>query len=79
MSSTGFGGDVLVRDGDGEERWEVKRRAGGFLKIYRWLQDVAVLAFRGDREEWIVVMRLEDYLLDVRRGRSDDTERFGGL
>ncbi len=22
MSSTGFGGDVLVRDGDGEARWK---------------------------------------------------------
>jgi len=73
MSSTGFGGDVLVGEppvpGRGgmvlgpEQRWEVKRRRG-FASIYKWLEDAAVLAFRGDRGEWIVTMRLDTYLKD---------------
>ena len=45
-----------------EEQWEVKRRAQGFRRIYEWLQDCQVLAFRGDRKEWIVCIRLDDLI-----------------
>ena len=61
MSATGFAGDVLVKDGLGEERWEVKRRSQGFKKIYDWLSDASVVAVRSDRNGWIVCMRLEDW------------------
>jgi len=80
MSSTGFGGDILVTKREPclcprgpnacshwggeinvEKKWECKRRRG-FASIYKWLEDAAVLAFRGDRGEWIVTMRLSDYL-----------------
>ena len=43
-----------------EEIYEVKRRAGAFKLIYRWLEDCHVIAFRGDRQEWIVCLRLKD-------------------
>ena len=71
MSSTGFGGDVLVRDGDGESRWEVKRRGQGFKKIERWLEDAQVLAFRGDRQEWYATLRLSA-LIELMRGAEED-------
>jgi len=74
MWATGFGGDLLVGEAPvshgnilfeagTEVRWEVKRRRG-FASIYKWLEDAAVLAFRGDRGEWVVVLRLDDYLKD---------------
>ena len=66
MKETGFGGDVLADFGRGEKKLEVKRRGQGFARIYRWLEDAYAVAFRGDREEWIVVMRLED-LLELRK------------
>ena len=70
MSATGFGGDVLVRDGDGEARWEVKRRGQGFKRIERWLEDAAVVAFRGDRQEWFATLRLDD-LIELMRGQLE--------
>lgn len=51
-------------DTDSEERWEVKVRSQGFKQIYKWLEDNAVLAVRSDRHEWIVCMKLKDYLED---------------
>jgi len=46
----------------GESQWEVKRRAQGFQRIYDWLKDCQVLAFRTDCNGWLVCMRLEDYV-----------------
>ena len=76
MAATGFGGDVLVEDAcaancripsehhHAEERWEVKRRGRAWVQLQRWLQDAAVVAFRSDRGEWMVCMRLADYARD---------------
>ena len=71
MSKTGFGGDVLVRDGagDGEARWEVKRRGQGFKRIEGSLCDAEVVAFRGDRQEWFVCLRLAMIFPFRLRGR----------
>lgn len=64
MKASGFGGDVLVQDGDGEQAWEVKRRGHGFKRIEAWLEDAAAVAFRTDRGRWCVCLRLADYLRD---------------
>jgi len=71
-SSPDMTGDLLVKHpeydtynacvSDKERKWEVKRRSSGFKLPYRWLKNCDVVAFRGDRKEWIVVMRLEDWL-----------------
>lgn len=47
-----------------EERWEVKRRANGegFALINRWIKDSYALLLRQDRGEWLVVIRLRDYI-----------------
>lgn len=47
-----------------EERVEVKRRANGegFATINRWIADSHMLVMRGDRGEWLVVMRLRDFI-----------------
>lgn len=42
-------------------RWQVKRR-GARVVIYGWLEGFDRLAVRSDREGWLVVMRLEDYV-----------------
>ena len=58
------GCDVLVLDDSGAwERWEVKRRRG-FGNLTSWLRDAQVIAFRGDRDEWCVALRLADYIED---------------
>lgn len=43
-----------------EEQWEVKRRAGAFKLIDRWLDEAHAVAFRRDRGEWCVCLRLKD-------------------
>ena len=48
----------------GEERFEVKRRGQGrgFIQIDRWLEDAHAVVYRRDRGEWIVTLRLQDYI-----------------
>lgn len=47
-----------------EERFEVKRRASGngFALLNRWLQDNYAVALRQDRGEWLIVIRLSDFV-----------------
>lgn len=69
----GFGGDLLVEDGDGEARWESKVRGdgNGFSLLYRWIEDAAVLAVRADRKPWLVVVRLEDWIREHSPRHAD--------
>ena len=60
----GFKDDVIVGPPEDEERWEVKRRGRAFIQIERWLDLSEVLAFRRDRGDWLVCLRLTDYLTD---------------
>ena len=55
-------GWVVLRDS--EEMVEVKRRAQGFKKIYEFLQNNFAVCFRGDRQEWIITMRVKDLIDD---------------
>ncbi len=71
-AQAGFPGDLLVcleKCGPSdycnhEETWQVKRMGQGFRRQYRWLQDAYALAYRGDREDWIISLRLSD-LIDL--------------
>ena len=80
MSKTGFGGDVLASVYCGrcthadympgcnpEERIEVKRRAQGWKKIYDWLEANYAVAVRADRSDWLVTLRLSDFVELLKR------------
>lgn len=54
-------------------KWEIKRMAQGFKKIYGWLKDNKVVAFRGDRQEWLVTMKLDDLLDTVGAPKQEDS------
>jgi hypothetical protein len=60
-------GDLIVNE---DQTWEVKRRGQGFKRVYSWLQDSYAVAFRADRSEWCVCLRLDDYL-DLVGKRED--------
>ena len=77
MKTTGFGGDVLVRDGEGEARWEVKRRGQGFKRLEGWLEDAKVVAFRADHGEWMCCVRL-DSLVKLMRPDGYNQRRTEG-
>jgi hypothetical protein len=56
-----FKGDVLLEIEPGSEvQLEVKRRNQGFSPIYRWLTGAFAVCFRGDRQEWLITLRLVD-------------------
>lgn len=54
-----------VREGDGK-RWQVKRRKA--LGIYAWLEGCDRLAVRADRQPWLVVLPLKDYISLLKAG-----------
>ena len=41
---------------------EVKVRANGFKEIYKWLEGVKYLFIKRDRDKYLVVMRLDDFI-----------------
>ena len=43
---------------------EAKYRGDGFITIYRYIEDVEILAIRRKREPWLMVMTI-DVLLDL--------------
>jgi hypothetical protein len=47
-----------------EVRFECKRRAGGqgFALLERWLEGNRAVVMRADRGEWLITMRLADYI-----------------
>ena len=48
---------------------EVKRRKrGAFAMLYRWIEDVQLLAVRADNREWLIVVRIEDLLDMIEEG-----------
>ena len=57
-----FAGDVIAPIHGQQKRIECKVRATGFKTLYDWLSDADILAVKRDRDEWLVVMTLEDYL-----------------
>jgi Holliday junction resolvase len=52
-------GTVRVKS---EEIFEVKRRSNGFKQIDRWLDDAFAVCYRRDRGEWIITLRLADWI-----------------
>ena len=65
-AAEGYPGDVKytdVADLDNPDKTaEVKIRSTGFKQIYKWLADNDILAIRSDRNEWLVVQRLKDWV-----------------
>jgi len=41
---------------------EVKARAAGFKQLYDWINPVDVLVVKADRQSFLVVQRLEDWV-----------------
>jgi len=70
--STSFAkGDILIE----KKRMEVKWRKDGFKQLYKWLENVDYLALKADRKEYLVVMRLSEFielLGGVRRERKKE-------
>lgn len=60
-----YAGDV---EWPGVGRGEVKRRKSGFRQLYTWLEGRDFLALRADRQEWLVVMRLEKVMELIGKG-----------
>jgi hypothetical protein len=63
--------DVILPNG---WRAEVKRRKSGMKQLYDWLNQSSpdVVAFRADRQEWIVSMKLEKFL-ELMGGKENGT------
>lgn len=59
-----FGGDVVLAGG---LKAEVKARANGFTRLYKWLEDVDMLALKADRRDWLIVLPLERFQELLRR------------
>lgn len=66
----GYPDDVIAGFPSGEVRIEVKARSQGFKRIYGWLADCGAVAFKGDRQEWVITMRLEDFMEHVGNGKG---------
>jgi Holliday junction resolvase len=63
-----YGGDVIVGPADDEHILEVKRRRHGWVTLYGWLQDVNAVVFRRDKDDWLVCVRLTDYIDLIEKG-----------
>ena len=50
---------VIIING---EPAEVKVRKDGFKNLYKWLEGVRYLFVKRDRKDYLVVMRLEDFI-----------------
>lgn len=55
-------GDVIV---DGKVA-EVKVRKDDFKRIYQWLEDKDLLFIKSDRKDYLVVMKLDDFIKQVQ-------------
>ena len=62
-----YPGDVYLPEID--KRIEVKRRKEGMKAIYKWLAqspDVSYVAFRVDRQPWLVAMPIEEFIALIK-------------
>ncbi|MCD6379637.1 hypothetical protein J7M07_04245 [bacterium] len=61
-------GDVVI----GKDTGEVKVRRNGFKQIYRWLEEHKYLFIKADRKEYLVVMRLKDFIRLWKEGGQNE-------
>jgi len=61
-SVEGYESDVILQLGDRQLVGEVKLRKDGFKSLYRWLKGKDLLFCRANRREWLVVIRLGDWV-----------------
>lgn len=57
-------GDIIL---EGLGVGEVKLRADGFKEIYKWLANNDFLFIKRDRDQYLVVMPLDDWMEMVKR------------
>ncbi len=53
-----FAGDLRIEN----KKAEVKGRKEGFKELYKWIEGKDMLFIRADRKEWLVVLRIEDFI-----------------
>ncbi|MDW7998460.1 MAG: hypothetical protein RMI30_03285 [Thermodesulfovibrio sp.] len=61
-----FAGDLIVEG----KKAEVKGRKDGFKEIYKWLENKDFLFIKADRKEYLVVMRLSDFISLIGRDKN---------
>jgi Holliday junction resolvase len=66
----GYEGDVVVKLAWTPHKIECKRRKAGFKTLYGWLGSNTFLAFRDDRCEPLIAMRLTDFVNIVAVGEK---------
>jgi hypothetical protein len=54
----GFEGDLLLEG----KKIEVKARHDGFKELYKWIEGKDLLALKADRRDFLMVMRLDDFV-----------------
>lgn len=69
-----FVGDILLPNG---KRIECKVRADGFRQLYAWIENADALAVRADRKDWLIVLRLEDYMEMIGGDATDNDSLLG--
>lgn len=71
-SVAGFiSGDVIVEIKNKKLRCEVKRRKSGFKTLYQWLTNKDILFVREDKEEWLVALKLSDFISLIAEGSDN--------
>jgi hypothetical protein len=72
-----FGGDLVVNG----RKIEVKVRAdgSGFKSLYDWIEGNYALAVRSDRREWLITIRLEDWIELMTKGGTAAAPPIRGL
>jgi len=75
-AQAGYPDDVVVEyeDGGHAVNIECKVRGDGFKNLYRWIEDTGAVAVRADRKDWLVVLRVEDYVELMCRARTAGEE-----
>lgn len=60
--ATWLKGDVLI----GNEIAECKKRGNGFKQLYSWIDEARYLIVAADRQEPLVVVRIDDFIRMLR-------------
>lgn len=64
-------GDLAIEIEGKEKLAEVKCRADGFKQIYKWLAENDFLFLKADCKDFLVVLKLEDFIQLLREKVND--------
>lgn len=59
-----FGGDIIW----GDKKVELKGWANGFKELYKWLEGKDNLYIKADKKDWLIVVRLQNFLSFLEDG-----------